>query len=137
MKTFQGRAQLKINKYFDRLDSLIDSYRDAELKQFEGPGGNAKFDDLIWYHIDPNTGRRTRYLCGVHGRKGKGNAGNLPTDALPYPYGHLIKVWLIEVVNTHLSASEKKLKCPQLESYCHLWRGIFIPNQNLQFEDLI
>ena len=108
MKTFQGRAQLKINKYFDRLDSLIDSYRDAELKQFEGPGGNAKFDDLIWYHIDPNTGRRTRYLCGVHGRKGKGNAGNLPTDALPYPYGHLIKVWLIEVVNTHLSASEKK-----------------------------
>ncbi|MQT81859.1 hypothetical protein [Pseudomonas helleri] len=109
MKTFQGRAQLKINKYFDRLESLIDSYRDAELKQFEGAGGNAIFDDLIWYHIDPNTGRRTRYLCGVHGRKGKGSAGNLPTDALPYPYSHLIKVWIIEVVNTHLSASEKKV----------------------------
>lgn len=108
MKTFQGRAQLKINKYFDRLESLIDSYRDAELKQFEGLGGNTEFDDLIWYHIDPNTGRRTRYLCGVHGRKGKGNAGNLPTDALPYPYSHLIKVWVIEVANTHLSASEKK-----------------------------
>ncbi|EJM84474.1 hypothetical protein [Pseudomonas sp. GM67] len=108
MNTFQGRAQLRINKYFDRLESLIDTYRGAELKQFEGAGSKADFDDLIWYHIDPNTGRRTRYLCGIHGRKGKGNAGSLPTDSLPYPYNHLIKVWIIEVVNKNLSATEKQ-----------------------------
>ena len=99
---------MKINKYFDRLELLIGRYCDAELKQFEGVDKKAEFDDLIWYHIDPNTGRRTRYLCGIHGRKGKGNAGGLPTDRLPYPYSHLIKVWIIEVANTSLSASEKQ-----------------------------
>ncbi len=100
-----------LNKYLGRLERLINEYREAELAQFEGHGGKkAEFDDLVWYHVDPNTGRRTRFLCGVHGRKGKGNAGNHPIDALPYPYDHLIKVWIIETTNTSLSANEKQAR---------------------------
>ncbi|ELY8026736.1 hypothetical protein SOH16_001508, partial [Pseudomonas aeruginosa] len=111
MKNSQGSAQSMLNKYLGRLERLINEYREAELAQFEGHGGKkAEFDDLVWYHVDPNTGRRTRFLCGVHGRKGKGNAGNHPIDALPYPYDHLIKVWIIETTNTSLSANEKQAR---------------------------
>ena len=100
-----------LNKYLGRLERLINEYREAELAQFEGHGGKkAEFDDLVWYHVDPNTGRRTRFLCGVHGRKGKSNAGNHPIYALPYPYDHLIKVWIIETTNTPLSVNEKKIR---------------------------
>lgn len=100
-----------LNKYIDRLERLVGEYREVELDQFEGPGGKkAEFDDLVWYHVDPNTRRLTRYLCGLHGRKGRGNAGNRPTDTLAYPYNHLIKVWIIETTNTPLSASEKKAR---------------------------
>ncbi|QJC81303.1 hypothetical protein [Pseudomonas umsongensis] len=100
-----------INKYVDRLESLIYLYRESDFLQFEGPSGKkADFDDLIWYHIDPITGRNNRYLCGIHGKKGRGNAGNLPGDALSYPYSYLIKVWVIETTNTNLSANEKKAR---------------------------
>ncbi|WP_448647347.1 hypothetical protein [Pseudomonas mohnii] len=99
-----------INKYLDRLESLICLYRESEFVQFEGPGGEkADFDDLIWYHVDPNSGRYNRFLCGKHGKKGK-NCGNLPSDALPYPYSYLIKIWVIETTNTNLSVSEKKAR---------------------------
>lgn len=115
---------MKINKYYDRMESLIGEYRDAELKQFEGPGNKqAEFDDRIWYHIDPNTGRQVRYLCGIHGRRGKGNAGNLPSDSLPYPYNHLIKVWIIEVANTNLSASEKQARASSARKVLSLMDG--------------
>ncbi len=97
-----------LNKYLGRLQRLISEYRDAALEQFVGPGDKkAEFDDLCWYHLDPNTGRRTRLLCCRHGRKGKGDS--IPPEfALPYPYGHLLKVWAIQVVNKPLSASEKR-----------------------------
>lgn len=99
-----------INKYLDRLESIIYSYRESEFIQFEGPGGEkADFDDLIWHHIDPNSGRNSRFLCGIHGKRGK-NCGNLSSDALPYPYSYLIKVWVIETTNTNLSVSEKKAR---------------------------
>lgn len=99
------------NKYAARLERLADEYRIGELKQFEGPDGKAAhLDDRIWYHIDPNSGRRTRYLCGRYGRKGRGKAGNLRTDALRYPYNCLIKAWIIETANTALSASEKQAR---------------------------
>lgn len=106
MKSLRSNVPSMLNKYFDRLETLIGQYREAELKQFKGPDGkNADFDDLIWYHIDPNTSRKTRYLCGRHG-----NAGNTPDAVLPYPYNHLIKVWIIETTNTPLSASEKQAR---------------------------
>lgn len=113
-----------LNKYLDRLELLIGEYRKGELKQFEGPGGKkAEFDDLIWYHTDPNTGRRTRYLCGLHGRRGKGNAGNLPTDALSYPYDQLIKVWIIEITNTSFSVGEKQSRAAIARKLLSLMSG--------------
>lgn len=98
-----------LNKYLDRLESLLSSYRGHELLQFEGPTGErARFDDLIWYHIDPKTGRRTRFLCGRHGIRGGGSAGNKPEAALRYPYSHLVKVWIIETSNAPISAEERQ-----------------------------
>ncbi|WP_080943050.1 hypothetical protein [Pseudomonas fluorescens] len=99
-----------INKYLDRLESLICLYRESEFIQFEGPDGEkADFDDLIWHHIDPNSGRNNRFLCGIHGKKGR-YSGNLSSDALPYPYSYLIKIWVVETTNTNLSVSEKKAR---------------------------
>ncbi|WP_454843155.1 MULTISPECIES: hypothetical protein [Pseudomonas] len=124
MKSSQGSAQSMLNKYLGRLERLISEYREAELAQFEGHGGKkAEFDDLVWYHVDPNTGRRTRFLCGVHGRKGKGNAGNHPIYALPYPYDHLIKVWIIETTNTPLSVNEKKARTSVVRKLLSLMDG--------------
>ncbi|KPZ09911.1 Uncharacterized protein ALO41_03146 [Pseudomonas amygdali pv. ulmi] len=100
-----------LNKYLGRLESLVAQYREASLGQFRGPEGeSATFDDLIWYHIDPNSGRKTRFLCGRHGIKGKGRAGTRLGDALPPPYDGLIKVWIIETSNTGISASEKQAR---------------------------
>lgn len=100
-----------LNKYLDRLERLTVEAREASLDQFQGPGGQkAKFDDPIWYHIDPNTGRRTRYLCGVHGVKGRSTTDNVALETLPPPYDHLIKVWIIDTVNLSISASEKKAR---------------------------
>lgn len=102
---------LMLNKYLTRLEKLTADYRKAPLEQFEGPNGKkAEFDDLLWYYVDPNTGRRTRYLAGLHGCKGKGNAGNRPEKVLPSPYDHLIKVWIIETTNTNISAGEKQAR---------------------------
>ncbi|WP_390482940.1 hypothetical protein [Pseudomonas guariconensis] len=124
MNISQGSAQSMLNKYIDRLERLASEYREAELEQFEGPGGKrAEFDDLVWYHIDPNSGRRTRYLCGVHGHKGKGIPGNRPTDTLPYPYNHLIKVWIIETINKSLSASEKQARASTARKLLSLMDG--------------
>ena len=100
-----------LNKYLDRLYLLIAEYRKQTLSQFEGTDGKrADFDDLIWFYIDPNSGRKTRFLCGRHGAKGSGNAGNKPEFALPYPYSHLVKVWIIEVINEPISVGEKQAR---------------------------
>lgn len=100
-----------INKYVDRLDKLISKYREIDLPQFEGPDGrSAKFDDPIWFYSNPKTGRRTRYLGGGHGLKGKGSRGTLTEDFLPYPYCHLIKIWIIHVVNVPISSSEQQAR---------------------------
>lgn len=98
-----------LNKYLNRLESLLSRYRGHELVQFEGPTGErARFDDPLWHHIDPNTGRRTRFLCGRHQIKGKGSAGDKPESALRYPYSHLVKVWIIETSNEPVSANERQ-----------------------------
>ncbi|WP_312938378.1 hypothetical protein [Stutzerimonas nitrititolerans] len=129
----QGRAQSMLNKYLDRLEKLSGEYLNADLEQFEGPSGRmARSDDLIWYHVDPNTGRRTRYLCGLHGRRGKGNAGNLPRDALPYPYSHLIKIWVIETTNAPLSAKEKKSRVSAARKLLSLMDGdLYIQSESI------
>lgn len=112
------------NKYLDRLEKLIGEYREAELEQFEGHGGKkADFDDLIWYYIDPHTRRKTRYQCGRHGLKGKGNAGNRSNAAFRYPYDHLIKVWIIETTNNSLSASEKHVRTSVARKLLSLMEG--------------
>lgn len=98
-----------LNKYLDRLEELLDRYRNHELSQFRGPSDKpAQWDDLIWFHTDPHTSRKTRFLSGQHGIKGKGSAGNKPEFALRYPYSHLVKVWIIETSNAPLSRSERQ-----------------------------
>lgn len=100
-----------LNKYLDRLEGLLDQYRGQELSQFQGPTRSpAQWDDLIWFHIDPNTDRKTRFLCGKHGIKGKGSSGNKPEFRLRYPYSHLVKVWIIETNNATLSAGERQAR---------------------------
>jgi hypothetical protein len=113
-----------LNRYLDRLERFVKEYQGTEPKHFEGPGGKpAKLNDLIWYHIDPNSGRRTRYLCGVHGRKGRGNAGSRPTDALRYPYDCLIKIWIMETLNNSLSACEKQSRTSVARKLLTLMKG--------------
>lgn len=98
-----------LNKFLDRFEGLLDQYRSQELSQFRGPTNErAQWDDLIWFHIDPNTNRKIRFLCGKHGLKGKGAAGNKPEFALRYPYSHLVKVWVIETSNAQVSAGERQ-----------------------------
>ena len=100
-----------LNKYIDRLERLLDRYRSQELSQFRGPADEtAQWDDLIWFHIDPNSNRKTRFLSGRHGIKGRRSAGNKPEFALRYPYSHLVKVWIIETTNTRISASERQAR---------------------------
>lgn len=100
-----------LNKYLDRLEGLLDRYRGQELSQFRGlTDGAAQWDDLIWFYIDPNTNRKTRFLCGRHGIKGRGSAGNKPELALRHPYSHLIKIWIIETSNVSISASERQAR---------------------------
>lgn len=97
------------NKYLDRLELLIKDFQGIDLDQFQGPGGNkAKFDDLVWYHVDPRTGRRTRYLSCRHGAKGQRDNSLGPHWALPYPYDHLVKIWIIEVSNRSSSQYHKQ-----------------------------
>lgn len=98
-----------LNKYLDRLDQLITEYQKQELHQFRGPDGKAAhWSDLIWYHTNPNTGRKVRFLCGKFGAKGRANAGNRPEYTLRHPYDQLIKIWIIEVNNKPNSADAKQ-----------------------------
>lgn len=100
-----------LNKYLDRLERLVEEYQNQELPQFRGPDDKAaQWNDLIWFHIDPNTGRKTRFLCGKHGIKGAGNSGNKPEFALRPPYDQLIKVWIIETNNSPISADERQAR---------------------------
>jgi hypothetical protein len=101
-----------LNKYLDRTEALIKQYRKiATLEQFQTITGEpATFDDLIWFHVDPNTGRKTRILSGRHGTKGRGPSGSGAENALPKPYGDLIKVFIIEIFNLSLSSKTKSYR---------------------------
>lgn len=113
-----------LNKYLDRLEKLFNQYRIQELSQFRGPTGEAaQWDDLIWYHIDPNTNRRTRFLCGEHGIKGRGSSGNSSENRLRYPYCHLVKIWIIEVSNLPISAGERQAQASSVRKLLSTMTG--------------
>lgn len=97
-----------LNKYHRRIEDILTAYRSEPLLQFRGPkGATADFDDLVWYHIDPNSGRKTRYLCIKHGKQSRVDVFADSAVGFRYPYNQLVKVWIIEVSNTALSAAEK------------------------------
>ncbi|NTV49977.1 MAG: hypothetical protein HGB32_11360 [Geobacteraceae bacterium] len=100
---------MALNKYLNRTEALIKQYKEiTSFKQFQNTTGEpATFDDLIWFYVDPNTGRKTRILTGRHGTKGLGSAGSGPENALPKPYGDLVKVFIFESFNLSVSESEK------------------------------
>lgn len=100
---------MALNKYLHRTETLIKQYKEiSSFEQFQNTTGEpATFDDLIWFYVDPNTGRKTRILTGRHGTKGPGSAGSGAENALPKPYGDLIKVFIIESFNLSASASNK------------------------------
>lgn len=100
---------MALNKYLNRTEALIKQYMETtSFEQFQNVTGEpATFDDLIWFYVDPNTGRKTRILTGRHGTKGTGSAGSGAENALPKPYGDLVKVFIIESFNLSISAPEK------------------------------
>jgi len=100
---------MALNKYLDRAEVLIKQYKkNATFEQFQTPTGEpATFDDLIWFYVNPNTARKTRILTGRHGTKGNGSAGSGTENALPKPYGDLVKVFIVEIFNLSISESEK------------------------------
>ncbi|MDA8427639.1 MAG: hypothetical protein M0T70_00090 [Geobacteraceae bacterium] len=100
---------MALNKYLDRTEALVKQYKGiAILEQFQNATGKpATFDDLLWFYVDPNTGRKTRILTGRHGTKGRYSAGTGAENALPKPYGDLVKVFIIESFNLAISESEK------------------------------
>ncbi|PBP73131.1 hypothetical protein SAMN05444062_110176 [Pseudomonas syringae] len=115
-----------LNMYLERLELLSAKYRKLSLEQYQGQTGQAAvFDDIIWYYIDPSSGRRTRFQCGLHGRLGKGNSGSRPEDALPQPYGDLVKIWIIETSNAPISASEKQIRVSVARKLLSLMEGHF------------
>lgn len=112
-----------LNKYVDRLKKLINGYRGEALEQFAGEGNKKPgFDDMCWHYIDPNTRRRTRILCCRHGVKGKMHEVSR-THALPFPYDHLIKVWVINVCNQSTSASEKQRRVQEARKVLTCMKG--------------
>lgn len=99
---------MALNKYLARTHALIDQYKDEEpFTQFQNLYGlPATFDELVWFHIDPNTRKKTRVLTGKHGKKGRGSAGSGPKFALRPPYGDLVKVFVIEAFNATVGPTE-------------------------------
>ena len=96
-----------LNKYLAQLNDLINQYKDHELSQFEGPNNKSPdFDDLAWYFIDPNTGRRTRFLSCKHYDHETVRKLAIRVDsslkkdmALPNCYGELLKIYIIHLCN--------------------------------------
>jgi hypothetical protein len=112
-----------LNKYVDRLQTLINEYRGQALEQFVGEGKNKPgFDDMCWHYIDPNTGRRTRILCCRHGVRGRQSRVS-PELVLPSPYAHLLKVWVIEVCSQPVSATEKQRRVQEARKVLTCMKG--------------
>ncbi|CDG53768.1 MULTISPECIES: hypothetical protein [Halomonadaceae] len=101
-----------INKYLNNLEALVSKYESKSFPQLEGPGGKeATLDDLVWYYIDPKTGRKTRYLCTIfNGKKLKSDRSVTSEYSLPKPYNHLLKIYIIEILAGGSSAVDCQAK---------------------------
>lgn len=100
-----------LNKYLDRLERLVASYRTQDFPQFRGPAGEqAQWDDFLWHHICPTTGFRTRFLAGKHDARGRGSAGNGTNFKLRPPFDGLIKVWIVLTTNVPISPNERQAR---------------------------
>ena len=95
-----------LNKYLNNLEALVSEYSFFEFPQFEGPERKkATLDDLVWYYIDPKTGRKTRFLCTIlDGHKRKADHKIRLNEALAMPYNYLLKIYIVETVSTPCSA---------------------------------
>ncbi|KJZ15396.1 hypothetical protein TW85_04980 [Marinomonas sp. S3726] len=94
-----------LNRYELRLKELIEKYRSYNLNQFSGPNNQvADFDDLVWFYIDPNSGRKVKFLATIP------NSGRTLNrlNALSYPYNYLFKVFVIQLSNKQISAKSKQ-----------------------------
>lgn len=89
-----------INKYLNNLEALVSKYESKSFPQLQGPGGKeAILDDLVWYYIDPKTGRKTRFLCTIfNGKKLQSDRFVTSQYSLPKPYNHLLKIYIIEIL---------------------------------------
>ena len=99
------------NKYLDRLEKLVDSYRSRDFPQFCGPtGGPAQWGDSLWLHICPTTGLRTSFLADKHDSRRRGIKGRGGNFKLRSPYDGLIKVWVIQTTNVPVSPRERQAR---------------------------
>lgn len=95
-----------LNKYQKNLLNAIKKYKSYDLSQFRGPNRQApKFDDLVWYYIDPSTKQQTRFLCSKHVGHAEARKQGLRGDnfdkhlALPDKFSEIIKLYIIHIVN--------------------------------------
>jgi len=97
-----------INKYLSNLQDLINLFHDEDLYQYSNSKAEAvSFDDLVWYHHD-SSHRKTRILCGVIDNFRRQTDKSLTIDfALPHPYSHLLKVYIIYVFADEISTKQK------------------------------
>lgn len=130
---------MALNKYLDRTDKLIRRYKDLfPFYQFQNLEGNpASFDDLIWFYVNPDSGRRSRVATGRHGIKGGGKAGSDPIYALPYPYGELIKIFVIESFNSAVGVNVKLFRVSLARKLLSKMNGhLFQQNQRTIIEHI-
>lgn len=133
-----------LNKYLQRINELVSLYRDEKFNQFKGAKGKtADFDDLVWYHSDPNTNRKTRILACKYYGSDHSIKTRLRSDRyvlekaehLPEPYNHLLKVYIIEVTNLSLSKVEKQSKIISARRVFTLMQGHLYEQNKLKAKE--
>ncbi len=79
------------------------------MPQFRGSDlGEANFDDRVWFYVDPNTGRRIKFLCETAGRHRRSDGDVRVSERnISPPYDHLLKVWIIETSGRNICKQEK------------------------------
>lgn len=101
-----------LNGYLKNVEELIKRYSDMDIPQFEGPNRQAAtWEDLVWYFIDPSSGRRIRILCTIFtGKKIIRDSGLAENMALPKPYNRLFKIYVLFLCNKNIAQAEVKAR---------------------------